>query len=66
MEIVIETISVDQIPFDTVERTMGIPSSTFLQASNALDIIEALTTLTNGRSALTPLIDLEAFIRGSG
>lgn len=64
MEIVIETISVDQIPFDTVERTMGIPSSTFLQASNALDIIEALTTLTNGRSALTPLIDLQDFNLG--
>lgn len=64
MEIVIETISVDQIPFDTMERTMGIPSSVFLQASNAMDIIEALTTLTNGRSALTPMIDLQDFNLG--
>lgn len=64
MEIVIETISVDQIPFDTVERTMGIPSSVFMQAENMMDIIEALTTLTNGRSALTPMIDLQDYNLG--
>lgn len=64
MEIIIETISVDQIPFDTLERTMGIPSSAFMQAENMMDIIEALTTLTNGRSALTPMIDLQDYNLG--
>lgn len=64
MDKVIETISINQIPFEDVERKMGVPRSVFMQASNAEDIIAALTTLTNGRSMLTPLIDLSDYNLG--
>lgn len=58
MDKVIEIISINQLPFDEVERKMGVPPSAFLNAPDSDDIIEALTTLTNGRSCLTPPIDL--------
>ena len=64
MDKVIEKIWADQIPFDTLERTMGIPSSVFLAASNAEEIVDALTNLTNGRSTLTPMIDLKEYNLG--
>ncbi len=64
MDKVIETINVNQIPFDDVERKMGVPPTAFLNAPDADDIIEALTTLTNGRSCLTPQIDLGEYDLG--
>lgn len=58
MDKIIETINVGQLPFDEVERTMGVPPSAFLNVPDSEDIISALTTLINGRSCLTPLMDL--------
>lgn len=64
MDKVVETISINQLPFEQVERTMGIPPSAFLNGPDADDIIEALTVLTNGRSCLTPQIDLSEYDLG--
>ena len=58
MDKLIETININQIPFEDIERKMGVPPSAFLNAPDSEDIIDALTTLTNGRSCLTPQVDL--------
>lgn len=64
MDKIIETISINQIPFKDVEQRMGVPSSAFLNVPESDEIIDALTVLTNGRSALTPLIDLSDYNLG--
>ena len=58
MDKLIETININQIPFEDIERKMGFPPAAFLNAPDSEDIIDALTTLTNGRSCLTPQVDL--------
>lgn len=61
MDKIIETISTYQIPFEDLKHHLGIPSSVFLNAPDSEEIITALTTLVNGRSCLTPLIDLDGY-----
>ena len=46
MDKLIETININQIPFEDIERKMGVPPSAFLNAPDSEDIIDALTTLT--------------------
>ena len=42
MDKLIETININQIPFEDIERKMGVPPSAFLNAPDSEDIIEAL------------------------
>ena len=62
-----EIISVEQIPFESIENSsLGIPRDTFMCHPQVDEIIYALTHLTCGHSMLTPVIDISQYTANKG
>lgn len=53
----VEILSVEQIPFEQVENSLGVPREVFLRHPRYEDIVISLTTLVCGRSQMTPIIE---------
>lgn len=56
-----EVLSIEQLPFEQIENSLGIPKEVFLRHPQYEDIVFALTHLVCNHSQVTPLIETREY-----